>query len=331
MQNNPTTPEIYDERENVTNLFKSVGIETPRPIEIEQRPGETYEYEPRPQDNWLYPAFRGFQKLNSDLHGEGKPCKHFITVGTGPGIDAIGAYHIFKPQFIRVTDINERAAELALYNLNANIPAADNTIIAFDTASLLNGINLEKWGMPVQSPAPDVIYANLPNIPAKEVDEHSVAAATFVNERLLAGCPELLDRYLLALQYHFLRQAHEALPTGGSVVIALGGRSQYRIIQELFNVNKLKIEDLFSMVKIQTQPDDVLTGYANAENQKGVIFTFYDYDEVESAGILDAQMSGAELQQVLQPHAITANQSLQAHRAGKRIGHIVHILRGIKV
>lgn len=323
------TTEYADERQNVTALFSSVGIETPQQITIQQSPGETYDLEPRPEDNWVYAALLGLKELNRRLEAEGRACRHFITVGTGPGIDAIGAYHIFHPDFIRVTDINERAAQIALENLRANLPKDSHVVSACSAGNLLE-VDLKAWDISTQAPPVDVIYANLPNIPAKDVDTTSSKAATYVDEKLLKGCPENLDRYLLAFQYKFLQQAHEVLPQGGSAVIALGARVPYQTIRELFAAARLRLEELFATFKIQTQPEDVISGYANAENERAVTFTFYDYDQVLASGLLNKPMTGEQMQQQLQPYALSSQQALVARQQGKRIGHIVSILRGIK-
>lgn len=323
------TMEYTDERQNVTALFSSVGIETPQQITIKQSSGETYDLEPRPEDNWVYAALLGLKELNRRLEAEGRACRHFITVGTGPGLDAIGAYHIFHPDFIRVTDINERAAQIALKNLRANLQHDSHVVSACSAGNLLE-VDLNAWDTPTQTPPVDVIYANLPNLPAKEVDITSSKAATYVDEKLLQGCPENLDRYLLALQYKFLQQAHEVLPQGGSAVIALGARVPYQTIRELFAAARLRLEELFATFKVQTQPEDVITGYANAENERAETFTFYDYDQVLASGLLKTPMSGEQMQQQLQRYALSSQQALVARQDGKRIGHIVSILRGVK-
>ena len=325
----PETIKYPDERQNVTTLFSSVGIETPQQITIQQSPGETYDLEPRPEDNWVYAALLGLKELNRRLEVEGRACRHFITVGTGPGIDAIGAYHIFHPDFIRVTDINERAAQIALENLRANLPKDSHVVSACSAGNLLE-VDLKDWDTPTQTPPVDVIYANLPNIPAKDVDIKSSKAATYIDEKLLQGCPENLDRYLLALQYKFLQQAHKVLSQGGSAVIALGARVPYLAIHKLFAAAHLRFEELFATLKVQTQPEDVIPGYANAENERAVTFTFYDYDQVLASGLLNAPMTGEQMQQQLQPYALSSQQALVARQQGKRIGHIVSILRGIK-
>ena len=61
------TTEYADERQNVTALFSSVCIETPQQITIQQSPGETYDLEPRPEDNWVYAALLGLKELNRGL------------------------------------------------------------------------------------------------------------------------------------------------------------------------------------------------------------------------------------------------------------------------
>ena len=53
------------------------------------------------RDHWLSYAFRGFQILNQ----KGVQVNHFVSIGTGSGIDAIGALEIFRPQTVTVTDL----------------------------------------------------------------------------------------------------------------------------------------------------------------------------------------------------------------------------------
>lgn len=323
------TAEYSDERLNITALFSSVGIETSRPITIRHSTGKTYDIEPRPEDNWVHASLLGFQELNKRLATEGLACRHFVTVGTGPGLDAIGACHILHPSFIRLTDINKLAARIGLENLLDNLPEDNHVMCACSAGNLLE-VDLNVWDPPIQAPPIDVIYANLPNIPAKNVDITSSDAATYVDEELLEGCPENLDRYLLGLQYKFLQQARAILSEGGSAVIALGARIPYQTIRELFATANLRLEELFATFKIQTQPNDVIPGYAKAENERAVIFTFYDYNQVLASGLLTSPITGEQMQQKLHPYALSSQQALTAHQKGRRIGHIVSILRGVK-
>lgn len=314
---------------NVDPLFARLGLRPDAPVTIEEIPGVTYEVEERPEDNWVFHALIGLGELQRRLNVEGRRCRHFVTVGTGPGLDAIGAAHLLRPEFLRVTDINPTAAEVALQNLRNNLPTGAQPVIAASAGHLL-GVELNEWGAGVEAPAPDVIYANLPNLPASQVDTGTMAAASYIDRRLIQGCPPDLDRTLLALQYHFLRQAREVLAPGGSAVIALGARMPAQVIQHLFHAAGLRMEELYTGFKIQTQPDEVIAGYARAERENGAGFTFYNAAQVMTPGALDTPMTLEQRQWQWMARGLTAQQALRVHQQGHPIGHLVSILRGVK-
>jgi len=317
------------EYQDITELFSTVGIDIPKKVKIFKKSGVTYDFEQKIEDNWIYATLCGFQELNKKFKLERRACKHFITVGTGPGIDALGAHYIFHPDFIRVTDINKEAAKIALKNLRSNLLQESQVISACSFGNLLE-VDLDEWGIPTKASPIDLIYANLPNIPIKNVDVTSSKAATYINEELLLDCPNTLKHNLLGLQYAFLQQAEKKLTRGGSTVIAFGLRIPYEEVMRLFALVGLKLEELFANFKIQTQPEEVISGYSLAEKKFGKIFTFYDYDGVIGSGLLGQCRGGEQMQRKLLPFALTSQQALTAYHEGKRLGHIVAILRGLK-
>lgn len=303
---------------NVTSLFAGAGINTPWEIFIEEA-AESYPVESNPKDNWLYASFRGFAELQKRLIAEQKACRRFATIGTGPGIDAIGAHYIFGPEWTELTDLNEQVLEIALSNLRNNIPEGNqsNTASVGHLASVIE-------------PPVDVLYANLPNIPAAHVNMRgSIASASYVDRSLLPACTPEIDHYRLALQYALLQSATPCLAPNGSVLIALGARMPFPVIQRLFAEAGYTVESVFQMLKRQTQPEEVITGYAAAEEAHGVTFSYYDLDAIpENLRTLESTASEPILQDALASYSVSAQDALRASRRGKNMGHIVSILRG---
>jgi methylase of polypeptide subunit release factors len=306
---------------NVTRLFEECGIRVSEPMLIKEGAG-SYEYDPVPENNWLYDWLQGAQVLQSRLDAEGKECEHFASVGSGGGIDAVAAAHIFDPKRMSISDIDSGLAGLAERNILRNIPHRLKLVVS--SGHLFGGTVL-----PEDEDVFDVVYANLPNIPAADtVLDKPMARATFIDESVREGCPEHFDRYLLALQYQFLQKAKQYLKTGGSAVIALGGRIPYEVIEDMFATCDLRLEELHARLKVQTQPKDVIGGYAKAEEENGVDFTFYCLDEV--AEIQLEGLSCKEMQEALKPFALSANEALGYMKAGREVAHLVYMLRGVK-
>lgn len=310
---------------DVKGLFQAVGIDVGGSVLVRQAWG-SYEYDPVPENNWLFVALKGFQELQRRLEQEGKSCSHFATVGTGPGIDAIGAAHIFKPDRVSAADIDGGLMGLVERNFARNAYLSKREGIMTSTGHLFAGLLPE--GL---SKVFDVAYGNLPNIPGSQLElSRPMARATFIDKGLSEDCPAELDKYLLALQYHFLLEAKRGLVDGGSAVIALGGRVPYGVIERLFESAGLKLEELCTSLKIQTQAKDVIGGYARSEVENGVDFTFYCHDEIAWLPELEQGLSGKDLKTALTPFALTANEALGYMKAGRKVAHLVHILRGVK-
>ncbi len=183
----------------------------------------------------------------------------------------------------------------------------------------------------------DLIYANLPNIP---LDGSGSAmggqlTSTFFDVNWIEKCPRNLEQYLLGLQNAFLQSAYGSLSPNGSVIVNLGGRVPVEIIKNMFLNNGFEYQELFSMFKIQTQPEWVLGGYARAEEKYKVVFDFYRYDlafqklrkQLENKNILSI-----ELKKILKPFRVSATEGLKKFVYDKeRIGHVVQIIMGIKI
>jgi hypothetical protein len=76
----------------VSDLFKVLGMQTSGKVEMNEN---TYDFDPQNlKDSWLYPVFLGLLELKK----QGFKPNSFATIGTGSGIDSIGAFELFHPK-----------------------------------------------------------------------------------------------------------------------------------------------------------------------------------------------------------------------------------------
>ena len=61
---------------------------------------------------FIFIIFLAFKKLKKEKIKVGT----FVTIGTGPAIDAIGAAEIFSPELVVLTDINPNVIDIAYRN-----------------------------------------------------------------------------------------------------------------------------------------------------------------------------------------------------------------------
>lgn len=77
-----------------------------------------------PEDNWIWFAFTGFTRLARTLRSRNPPLRTSATIGTGNGLDAIGAaYASPSLERIVVTDVDDEVVRLAVDNVRRNVPA----------------------------------------------------------------------------------------------------------------------------------------------------------------------------------------------------------------
>ncbi len=313
-------------KQNISPLFKALDIPGNFVITTTDH---TYEIDAlEPCNNWLFPAFKAFQKLAADYKKQSRLINTFVTVGTGPGIDAIGASHILKPRSVTLTDIHPAVLPIAEKNFKKNKNSA-----TIDTQILLGNLcaPLKKYGI-----AADLIYANLPNISLDDADSilSGQLTSTFFDVKILPACPTDLSKFLLCMQNGFLHDAYDTLAPNGSVIINLGGRVPLPLVKKMFTAAGYTYKELYNTFKVQSQPEWVLGGYARAEEKYKVSFDFYRYDKaLEKVGkYLESDIiSGAELKECLEPFRVSATEGLK-HLIydHERIGHVVHVLQGIK-
>lgn len=306
---------------SITPLFRLVGLPQKVTVEVNEH---TYEVDTKHvTDNWLYPAFRAFQELNYRLTAEHKIPNTFVTIGTGPGIDAIGAAYILQPKQLIITDIHPEVLALAQKNVafNTTIPcmALQGSLCA---------------PLREQSLHADVIYANLPNIPfsggttALLVDQ---LTSSFFDGKKIRGVSAELSKYLLAMQYSALLSARECLAPGGSLLLNIGGRVPFHLIERMCAEAGYACEELCVMFKAQSQPELIVKGYAEAEVIDNVEFDFYVYDDaVRVANQYSHRVSTHDLKQALSKYRVSATEAWNRYTdSAERIGHIVHVIRAV--
>lgn len=303
----------------VGDLFKTVGLKTAGLVEMNEN---TYDFDPKnPKDSWLYPVLLGFLKLKR----QGFKPESFVTIGTGSGIDSIGAYEIFRPKEIYQADVHPNVPDVADANTKKLIGRQVNiqTFLGDLCEPLISrGIKA------------DFVYGNLPNVPSEELVWGGKVSASKFMARDVENCPEIFQKWLLTLQYLFLKQAKQVVKPGGVVVDALGARVPDGILQKLFTENGYQVTELAGVYKAQSEPEDVLEGYVKAEKEFGVEveFDFYDHEKalpVWREKLENQKLSSQKIKQALQPFGISAGQAWQDfQKHGKTPGHVCSILAG---
>lgn len=329
--------------QDVSPIFRAAGIEGRYTGVMSE-----YSYDLHPEDpesNWLYVALQGFRKLKLILDREGKRVNTFATIGSGHALDAVGGYKIFNPKNVVMTDINAAIEWWLTENFLRQIrepiwgDEKGKDIVAWNyldknvrTYSLIGHLcePLRERGL-----VADVIYANLPNLP--EPDQAKIQqgknSSTFINEAAITAAPKKYHEYHLGLQYTLLQDAVGSLTNEGSLLMNLGGRVPVELVQDMFSENGYQYEELFNHFKIQTEPEEVLTGYSvQGEKRYGVEFDFYRFDEAKRfiGESRPEDCSVEQLKELLLPSRVNATEGLYLHYQGERIGHIVQLVRGIK-
>lgn len=275
----------------------------------------TYEIDPSDVKNsWTYLAFMGFKAAREEKADVGT----FVSVGTGPGIDGIGANEIFRPRSLVLTDIHKKVLPVAEMNFLNNLGR-----VKPDVFRVLHGNLCEPLaGRGIKA---DILYANLPNLPFHGRDIFGgINTASFFSERP-AKVPREFRERLLALQHAFLLGGQKQLADGGLLLLNVGGRMPFRVIERLFESAGLSILRIVTLLKLQSEADVILKGYSDAEKKYGVEFDFYPYDEaVRSAPKLafDAHSQRAALGHC----RLSATDAYGAWKRGAKIAHLAHLV-----
>ncbi|MBI2012259.1 50S ribosomal protein L11 methyltransferase [Candidatus Daviesbacteria bacterium] len=270
-----------------------------------------------PKNHWLYYAFKGFKVLKNHYSLD---INHFVTIATGPGIDAIGAMEILNPERITVTDLVPSAIDRARENISRYQLQGKKIPINYLVGNLCEPLGTDKA---------DIIYANIPNIPIETRKRNrlmeGITAASFFDPNTVRAVPQCLNKHLLALQYTFLKQAKKNITPQGMIIINLGVRFPLKIVKTLFDLAGYKYEILHFGFKKQTEPQDTIPGYARYEKD-GIIFTYYPYKQAVQTLSGKTIQKVDELMKLLKPLEITSTKAQKLSLKGEEVGHIVTVL-----
>ncbi len=310
-ENRDLPPPLVD----VSFLFNQY---TQKQVSIRFHP-RVYSIERDVEANWVWHAFEGMARLRRKLDSEGRLPESFAAIGTGTGVDAIGAGLIFPElKTIAVTDIEPGVLAQGLENVRRNV-SATTTVSGF-VGDLCNPL----YVLPQRF---DLIYANLPNLPVPPERGGAIDYNTCYAERGDLEMDPKLDAYLLGFQHLFLRSAMGVLNEKGSVLLMIGGRFPFNIFKRLADSSGYVFEELLCSFRLETDLATTIDAYAAHEGD--IEFDYYLYDEAKAA--LDGKpgLSGEELKVLLAPHRVSAASARSAGQSGKRIGHTLHMLRAM--
>ena len=301
-----------------TDVAFLLPVHPDKKIRIRIDPG-MYSIKPETEANWVWHAFRGFGIVQQQLFAAGVRPQTFAAIGTGSGVDAIGAA-LFFPSLRRliVTDVEDRIVWLAAENVRMNV-SDELTVEGFVGDVCLP---LAKAGSIV-----DVIYTNLPNIPITHAAEGIIDHGTFYHPADDNIDDHVLEQYLLGLQYRFLLSAKRVLSKRGFVIMMIGGRVPYEMFDRLASAAGYRFEEVLCCLKVQTEAKNVAAGYAAAERE-GIEFDFYKFDQASAALSGAKQLNGRELKQAIRTWRMSAGEAAQYLKSGKKIGHTLHFFKG---
>ncbi|MCS0634115.1 class I SAM-dependent methyltransferase [Streptomyces sp. LP05-1] len=278
-----------------------------------------------PRADWVasvaVPAFKTLARM-------GVLAPTFCTIGTGAGLDALAAVEILRARTVGFTDLHDDVLDYARENIRNNLLSQDVELIggAGDLLAPLAG----------RMSQVDVVYENLPNIPiAGRVDlDDGQASSTFIAERS-EEIPGFAEKNLITLHYLALQQAHPLLRVGGRVLSSVGARIPLAEILTLSRAAGYNGSILTYTWKVQSEPHDVVGGYAQWEREGLGPFHFYPVQVLREAfGGISVAAAGAQalrIEEELAPHEIPAVDALALVEKGEKVGHTVAILDSVKI
>lgn len=317
---------------NIVPLFKKANIKTGR-LEIIETEG-MYPYKKNIEENWAFFTAVGMKHLKEIFDKEKRKVDSAGIVGICSGVEAIALKLIFKDdvKHMIVTDIDKEILKGTMYNLKNTIGDSKMRITPL-VGSFCEPI--EKEGLFV-----DFVHANIPNLPSTGKEDLTKGAekGTFLDSSLYTkyNPPKKFVRWAMGAQYAYVQSAKKVLKKGGSVITELGGRIPLGLVRDLFDECGLTMEEIIVGFKEQTEALIDFIGYSKFEEEYGVSFEFYLYDE--SKKLLEEKnikyptfhMKGEEIKALLAPYKITSKKALELYKKGIPIGHTVHLFRGIK-
>ncbi|OOF97595.1 hypothetical protein ASPCADRAFT_144251 [Aspergillus carbonarius ITEM 5010] len=289
-----------------------------------------------PRADWaVTAAFNSFEAFQAAQFG---PIHRFATIGTGSGTDAIAALDIFPHlRSIAMTDLHDEVVTKAKANVLSATNESDNRVRTI--ASQAVGISGECL-VPLRGQAPfDLIYENLPNIPLPDDADllDGQTSSTYFNSNDVSNLvPLFVSTSLLDLHFVCLLQARtfNLLSKSGVLLSSMGGRVPIETMLRLSEAAGFTGRILSMSWKVQSEPDEVIGGYAKAQERGLGPFYFFRTSTLQEA-FGDQTPAGAgpramQIENELLSERLDAVTALRAHRQGIEIGHPVVVMASVR-
>ena len=102
-------------------------------------------------------------------------------------------------------------------------------------------------------------------------------------------------------------------------------------MKKLFSETGYISSELVNIYRLQTEPEEVIAGYAEQEIHEGVVFDFYDHSAALPIWQKECEgydLSVEEIKRKLQPFRMSAFDALRVYKKhGRPIGHIYSIFK----
>lgn len=287
------------------------------------------------RNDWTVLAFRAFKLIQEMIPKRG----NIGIVGTGGGLDALGAIEMFDPKFLAITDLSDAALNQSYFNILKNLlPVAKKRIeIKTQKSFLFNDFKFEANSF-------DFIYENLPNLPLKKITKivksNQPITASYYHSKEIEDykVPKIYADRLLSLHWLFLKSAKKFLKEDGKVLCSIGGRMEYSLIEKMFLDAGYKATLTVYDFKRQNEAASNLPGYA-AEEYKRIRkggFRYFNYHDLlkKIAPLKYHKLKGfAEkpdsVKIILNQNVTSANNAYSEFKKNKtEIGHEVFFIAG---
>lgn len=291
-----------------------------RPIRL-RLTEHTYPLEPSVEQSWLPIAFRAFARL-----ARRRPFREVLIVGTGNGLDALGAVEILNPRRLAVTDLYQESLAIARENVVSHLEDPHSLELSFHAGDLLSCV-------PSECPF-SLVYENLPNVPSTpglELRRGAIAGRFYAPHE--PAVPGPFAAYMLSLHYRLLLEARPRVRVGGGVLTAIGGRMPDEVAFRLHRACGYRPELVAYDLKLQVESGLMIPAYEHAEADHGVEFKFYAPEAVGVvAALRDTGLEGQPLADAAAPElerlAMPARAAAARVRRSLPVAHSVLMIFG---
>jgi len=282
-----------------------------------------------PRLDWVasvaIPAFSRYREVYMDRCPGGR-VRSFCTVGTGAGLDALGAIELLSPSAVTVTDIHRDVVAKAVANIVENLVEPAGIQVRGVDGDLATPLLHEANRY-------DLIYENLPNLPlasATNLFRGDNSSSFYQWSRSLGAPPLSVHNDLLDLHFAMLFQARELLCDDGRILCSIGARRPLASILSMPRHAGCVGNILAFTWKIQSDATTVVNGYAEFQQRGFGPFHFYPIDVLDTLltplSPADAAERAFDLESTLARSAIDAQCALDLIQNGGAVGHTVVVI-----